>query len=70
MNSVYVVTAEWKADDPYFFEVVGVYKLMTSALRAQDTYLRIHFHVPDNEMVEELRCPGVLMRIEQTAVWD
>ena len=66
---VYVVTAEWTDTDPYSFEIVGVYQSMESALRSQDTFLRIHFHVPDEELVEELKCAGVQMRIEMMMLW-
>lgn len=66
---VYVCTAEWQDTDPWHFEIVGVYMSMESALRSQDTFLRVHFQVPDDELVEELRCAGVQMRIEQLMLW-
>lgn len=69
MVRVYVVTAEWNDTDPYSFEIVGVYSTMESAMKAQDTFLRVHFHVPDEQMVEELRCAGVQMRIEMIMMW-
>lgn len=69
MVQVYVVTAEWNDTDPYSFEIVGIYSTMESAMRAQDNFLRVHFHVPDNEPAEELRCAGVQMRIEMMMLW-